>query len=294
MSGPRLVIGEPWRGRSRAMARRPRRRLPRRTLALRAAAASLVLLALGGGAWWLLTSPTFAVTRVESGPYRYTDEEALRAAFVRCLGRNIWTLTADDVREHCAGLPWVRDLIVHRALPGTLVVEFQEWRPILAIPAAAAGAAPRLLLENRRVLDQPAHLDPPGLPLLVDAPLTEDAAGGWQLQDPDASAVLELTTALAATSFESVAPVDFVLCRPEGFEVVLQSNQGRLQVGRERFRERLERYLLTRGKVPAGVQVDLRFRDRVSFLPAAAVAADTTTQDPAAHGTAPQQTGARE
>jgi hypothetical protein len=271
------------------MARRPRRRPPRRLVVLRASLAGVTVLALGAAAWWLLTSPTFAVARVESGPYRYTDEDDLRAAFVRCLGRNIWTLAAADVRQNCAGLPWVRDLVVHRQLPGTVTVAFQEWRPILAVPAASAGGAPRLLLENGRVLDQPVHLDPPGLPLLIDAPLAEHPDGGWMLLDPDASCVLALADALAATGFEAAAPVDFVLCRPEGFQVVLQSNQGRLQVGRERFRERFERFLLTRGKVPAGAQVDLRFRDRVSFLPAAAVAADSTVQE-----AAPAQTGVQE
>ncbi len=95
--------------------------------------------------------------------------------------------------------------------------------------------------------------------------------------------MLALTEALAMTGFEAVAPVDFVLCRPEGFQVVLQANQGSLQVGRESFRERLERYLLTRAKVPAGAQVDLRFRDRVSFLPAAAMAADSTAEATEVH-----------
>ncbi len=276
MNGPGLVIGDPSGARRRPMARRPRRRVARRVLVLRASVAAGVVALLGGAAWWLLTSSMFAVARVESGPYRYTDERDLQAAFARCLGRNIWTLSTEDVRQTLATLPWLRDLTVRRRLPSSIAVEFQEWRPILAVPAAAPGGVPRLLLANGRVLDQPRHLDPPGLPLLVDAPLADDPAGGWRLLDPEASCVLALTDALAATGFEAVAPVDFVLCRPEGFQVVLQSNQGSLQVGREGFRERLERYLLTRAKVPAGVQVDLRFRDRVSFLPAAAMAADTT------------------
>lgn len=277
MSGPGLIIGEPGRKAGRAMARRPRRRPPRRVIVLRAGVTATVVLLLATAAWWLLTSDTFAVARVESGPYRYTDEEELRAAFTRCLGRNIWLLSTPDVREQMDALPWIRDVAVRRRLPAAIVVEFQEWRPILALPAATPGGVPRLLLSSGRVLDQPAHLDPPGLPLLVDAPLTEDPAGGWRLGDPEATCVMALTEALAATGFEAVAPVDFVLCRPEGFQVVLQANQGSLQVGRESFRERLERYLLTRARVPAGVQVDLRFRDRVSFLPAAAMAADSTT-----------------
>ncbi len=279
MSGPGLVIGESTGARRQPMARRPRRRTPRRVIVLRARLAGAVVMLLCGAGWWLLTSSTFAVARVESGPYRYTDETELQAAFARCLGRNIWTLSTEDVRQQLASLPWVRDLTVRRRLPSSIAVEFQEWRPILALTAATPGGVPRLLLDNGRVLDQPAHLDPPGLPLLVDAPLVEDPAGGWRLLDPEASCVLALTEALATTGFESVAPVDFVLCRPEGFQVVLQANQGRLQVGRESFRERLERYLLTRAKVPAGVQVDLRFRDRVSFLPAAAMAADSTTKE---------------
>jgi hypothetical protein len=278
MSGPSLIIGEPTGAGRRPMARRPRRRAPRRVIILRSSVVGAMVVLLGVAACWLLTSSTFAVARVESGPYRYTDERDLQAAFARCLGRNIWTLSTEDVRRQLALLPWVRDLTVRRRLPSSIVVEFQEWRPILALPAAAAGGPPRLLLANGRVLDQPVYLDSPGLPLLVDASLIEDPAGGWRLLDPEASCVLSLTEALATTGLEAVAPVDFVLCRPEGFQVVLQSKQGSLQVGREDFRERLERYLLTRAKVPAGVQVELRFRDRVSFLPTAAMAADSTAE----------------
>ncbi len=245
------------------MARRKKRGASRRRLLGRGAAAVLVAAALGVAVWWLLTAPLFAVTRLESGPYRYTEEAALQRALAGCLHHNIFRLSTDEVAAQLQALPWVRDLRVRRRLPGTVVVDFREWRPVLELPAAKTGGRPRLLLENGRVLPVPAHLEAPGLPVLVDARLASDG----MLQEPAVSDVLALVDALAATGLEAVAPVDFVLCRREGFAIVLQDGRGSLRVGREDYRARLDRYIMAQAQVPAGSDVDLRFSDRITFVP---------------------------
>ena len=109
------------------------RRAPRRSLTgliLKVGAGLGVLVAAGLGAWWLLTSSTFAVARVESGSYRFTSQVELETALADFLGRNIWTLSTDEITGRLADFPWVRDLQVRRSLPNTIEIDFREWRPL--------------------------------------------------------------------------------------------------------------------------------------------------------------------
>jgi len=262
-----LAIGEyrGSRGRDLAAPRRPRDGRRRRWLWL--LAGPLVAGALGVGAWWAATSPSFAVARVETGRYRYCEQEAVEAALARCLGRSLWTLSAADVADAFAPLPWVRTVHLRRRLPDAALVEIQEWQPLLHLAPAPEGR-PRVLVGDGRVLPLPAHLDPPGLPWLEGVELTAEA-GHWRLADADAELVLALLDAVAVTGLERIAAVDFVRATPRGLELVLQPDARRLVVGREQFAARLSRYLLGHEQVPAGAVVDLRFADRITFAPPA-------------------------
>ena len=113
---------------SYAVRRKPGR--SRAQLALKIAAAIAGLAVVGFGAWWLLTSSTFAVARVESGSYRFTSQADLESALGDFLGRNIWTLSTEEISDCLADLPWIRDLRVRRSLPNTIEVDFREWRPL--------------------------------------------------------------------------------------------------------------------------------------------------------------------
>ena len=57
----------------------------------------LVLTAAGWCGHWLLRSPTFAVAQVGSGAYRYTCETDLEQIFGAWLGRNIFTLSGQEI-----------------------------------------------------------------------------------------------------------------------------------------------------------------------------------------------------
>ncbi len=76
--------------------------------------------------------------------------------------------------------------------------------------------------------------------------------------------LLDLFDAMAASGLEAAAPVDFVVVDPEGYAIVLADGQGILQVGRKEFGPRLERYLTARPHLEPGLEVDLRFADRVT------------------------------
>lgn len=268
MNGAPLVIGEYRgpRGRRLATPRRARRRWRRIVLRLAAGFGLVGLLVWGGS--WCLTAPVFAVARIETGPYRFSDQAEVEAALGACLGRNLWTLSRRDLAAVCADLPWVREIRLQRRVPDTAIVELVEWQPLLAIACADVPRGECYVIGDGRVLTLPDHLNPPALPVLVGAELAPGAGATRRLAAADSLAALAAVAALAATGLESVCPVDFVRLTAEGLVLVLQGRSGSLLLGHEDFQIRLARYLLARPRIPEGATVDLRFEDRITFVPA--------------------------
>jgi len=239
-----------------------RRRFRWRRWAVSAAAVMI----LGAGGWWLTQSGVFAVSRLGTGAYRFTEERALKSALAPLLGRNLWSLDRTDVKDALAPLPWVRDVYVQRRLPGAVDIELLEWRPILIVAETGApvGAPTLVLVEDGRVLPFPRRLPPPVLPVLTGLVVERSSTGPAHLPAAVAPSVLALVAAVEESGLEAVTPVDFVVARPEGFGVVLQDSMGTLLVGREDFTARLERYLLARDRLAENLEIDLRFQDRLT------------------------------
>ncbi len=268
---PRTSIGEmARRQRPTAVRRRARRRA--RRLRLLGAAALVLALAAWPAARWLLTSPVFAVDRVEAGPYRFTDPATLEPLLDAALGCSLWSGAPGRLAARLEALPWVREARVVRRIPSRLRVELREWRPLLAVapPAGAGGDGPErlLLLEDGSLAPPPADLPSPALPVLVGA-APERGADGWSLGGTGA-AVLDLMAAVAETGLEASAPVDYVVASERGLSLVLQDGGRRLIVGRQDFAARLRLYLATRDQLAEGETVDLRFRGRVTVRGAGA------------------------
>jgi hypothetical protein len=250
---------------SRAFALRRQDPRSRKKLWLRLGLGVLVSGLLVVGGWWLLTSPVFAIRTVESGSYRFTSEEQLEGVLASFLGRNIWSVSAGAVSDSLADLPWIRDLKVRRRLPDALAVDFREWRPVLLIEPDTPGQFPRVLVEDGRVLAFPDHLVPPGLPVLVGVECTAGPRPGeWLLAPEPRDNLLQLMAAIESTGLEIVCPIDFIVARPEGFGIVLQDGRGSLLVGREEFTARLDRYMVARDHLEPGLQMDLRFADKIT------------------------------
>jgi hypothetical protein len=264
--GP-LTPGEhgPAAGSVLASTRRGRR--PRRRLFWLLSLVFVAAAGLPGGARWLLTAERFAVVRIETGPYRFSDPAQLEAQLGAALGSNIWTgAGARRLLAELPALPWVRLARVARELPGTLRVELEEWRPLLEVaPDSSVGAGPGefVLLADGRVEQFPGHLPRPDLPLLVGARLQARPDGGWRLAPDQADSVLALAAAVAETGIEGCAPVDFILTGDEGLSLVLQGGRARLLVGGEDYAGRLRRFLALRNRLPDGAVVDLRFERRL-------------------------------
>ena len=235
------------------------------------------MLALAGfGAWWLLTSSTFAVARVESGAYRFTAQEELETSLGDFLGRNIWTLSSGEISDRLAALPWIRDLRVRRSLPNTIKVDFREWRPLWQVSeikgVEAGGDRPLVLIEDGRILEYPAHVVMAGLPVLVGVPAVREGDTGLLRVDSDhLNQIVELISAMEDAGLETVSPVDFIVARDEGYAIVLQDKLGVLMVGREDFSDRLNRYMTARDRLDGGLEIDLRFKDRLTVKKATTV-----------------------
>ena len=252
---------------SYAVRRKPRR--SRAQVALKIAAAIAGLVVAGFGAWWLLTSSTFAVARVESGAYRFTSQADLESALGDFLGRNIWTLSTEEISDCLVDLPWIRDLRVRRSLPNTIEVDFREWRPLWQVSDTkgvnVADDRPLVLIEDGRILEFPAHVVMAGLPVLVGVPAVREGDGGVLRVDSDhLNQIVELISAMEDAGLETVSPVDFIVARNEGYAIVLQDERGVLMVGREDFSDRLNRYMTARDHLDGGLEIDLRFKDRLT------------------------------
>jgi len=267
-----LEIGERPRRRERVQAVRRRPRHAWRRTALLGAAAILLAGGLFAGGRWLMTDSLFSLGRVATGPYRYTSRPALENILRTALGANIWSFPAEALADSIEVLPWVQDARVGRRLPATVKVQLREWRPVLEV-IPTSGAAGRegeslVLLENGTVVAFPADLTLPGLPVLTGVSLQEVGPAVWRPQNIPVASLLELVAAIDRTGLEAACPVDFLLPldQDRGFAVVLQGDRGRLLVGREDFAARLQRYLAARDQLATGLEVDLRFRNRISTV----------------------------
>lgn len=270
MSRQALIIGEMRRATGGGqLARRRRRRRSRRWLALQICGGVALLAALALTGRWFVASDTFAIGRVKSGAYRYTDQDDLQQVFAAWLGANIWSLSGGEINAALTALPWIRAAEIKRQLPNTIEIGLQEWRPLVTVAVSDATEAQtqdRVLIGDGRVLPVPRKLANPGLPVLVGVKVETMADGvGWRLAPEQSEAVLALIAAMEDVGLENARPVDFLVARPEGFAIVLQGDAGRLLVGKDDFYERLERYLSARDHIPAGVEIDLRFRERVTY-----------------------------
>lgn len=224
------------------------------TLRLVVIAASLLVLAVGGvfGVRWARTADVFAVDRIETWRYRYTQKAVIDSLLGARLGHNIWTCDVDSLSADITDLPWIREAPVMRRPPGTLTVALVEWEPRLRF--RDRDGTRLLLLEDGRLVDQPDHVSEPDVPLYVGPGIPQREIRGLYL---------DLLDAVAETGLDELYGVEAVDEIRSGLVVVLADGAGRLDVGRESFAARLKRYLAVAGDLARGATVDLRFNGQV-------------------------------
>ena len=91
----------------------------------------VVLLALGGWAWWLLRHPVFAIQTIQvQGEVNRTNAVTFKANVMPQLNGNFFTLDLDVARQAFEAVPWVRSAVVHRDFPNRLRAVLQEHQPM--------------------------------------------------------------------------------------------------------------------------------------------------------------------
>jgi cell division protein FtsQ len=119
-----------------------------------AGAVALSVLAVGLGGWGIVNSPVFATRRIEvEGNRHLSTAEVVEAAGVRH-EQNLIRLSTENVAERVRSLPWVREAVVSRNLPSTLVLGVVE-RTATAWFQDPAGVA--VVARDGTVLDRPVQ-----------------------------------------------------------------------------------------------------------------------------------------
>lgn len=236
-------------------------------LAMAARVAAISTLLLGGG-WYghhlLTSSDVFAVRHLRViGASRLSTGE-IEALLDGLRGRNIVTTPLDRWRARLLASPWVRDVSLRRALPGTIEIRLVE-----RVPMAVAQAGDVLLLvdEDGTVVDEfgPRYAS-------LDLPIVEGLVG------PDEDAPQPERVAVLAAALRSlndagllgrVSQID--VSQPRNVGMLLGDNAVLLQVGYEHFGERVQAYLDMQARLARMVEdvesVDLRFDNRVYVRP---------------------------
>lgn len=90
----------------------------------------VVLLALGGWAWWLLRHPLFAIQSISvQGEVSRNNAVTFKANVMPRLNGNFFTLDLEGARQAFEAVPWVRSAVVHRDFPNRLRAVVQEHHP---------------------------------------------------------------------------------------------------------------------------------------------------------------------
>lgn len=91
---------------------------------------SVVLLGLGGWAWWLLRHPMFAIQSISvQGEVNRNNAVTFKANVMPQLNGNFFTLDLETARRAFEAVPWVRSAVIHREFPNRLRAVLQEQNP---------------------------------------------------------------------------------------------------------------------------------------------------------------------
>jgi cell division protein FtsQ len=177
----------------------------------------------------------------------------------------VWT-DLPGWRRRLMSSPWVRDAALRRALPSTVEVMVSE-----RVPMGIGRIDNDLYLvdEHGVVIDEygPKYAD-------IDLPIVDGlgaAGGGGAADEPRAGLAGRLIASLAPQPAIARRLSQIDVSDPHNAAVILSGDPAVIQVGDDRFLQRLQSYLdlaeALRARVPDIDYVDLRFEDRIYVRP---------------------------
>jgi cell division septal protein FtsQ len=239
--------------------------------------------------WWCATAimraPSLRVTRVTVTGTKHLSSGEVLALVDGLRGQNILFVRLDEWRRRVLASPWVADVTMRRALPGSVEVRVTERHP-MAI--GRVGDEFFLLDEHGAVIDEygPRYTE-------FDLPILD----GLAPEGAKESETNERRVELASRVLNDVQSRPDLARRisqldvsdPRNAVVIVDQDSARVRLGNERFLERLQSYVdlapTLHERVPAIDYVDLRFGERVY------VGAQDGTVASAAHAAAPRRAG---
>ena len=264
---------------------RLRRRLRRGaggTLVAGAVLTGLLWLA-GAAGGWLRTSSLLAVRTVAVEGTERAPRVEIERLLARHLGHNILALDLAAVRAGVEAHPWVAAARIRRTLPATLVAVIEE-----KIPAAVA------VIDGRPTLVTTAGVPIvpwPGRGGTLDRVLITgvDEAGGANPYRRAAAVRAGLAAVRALEEHGGSLPgrlSEIDVSRPDRFIARLLDEPAPLLLSRAEPLRNLDRYLAVRADLHQRIRhvaaIDLRWRDRVTIVPAAPPAPEAAPSPDAA------------
>jgi cell division protein FtsQ len=200
----------------------------------------VVVLASTAVAWgayrYALTTPRFAVRKVQiEGSRRLGDEQIAKLAGIE-LGRNIFQLKTDEAERRVLLDPWVREIKITRQLPNTVHVKLTE-REAFAIAPIADKLY--LLTKTGEPFKRLEAGDPYDLPVVTG--ISADAlARDRNLELERIEGALEVLRTYERVPLSQVHPAQEVNLSEDGAASLTVSNSGiTLQLGKGPWRKKL-------------------------------------------------------
>ena len=225
-------------------------------------AAALAATVVGFVARWLLTSPRFAVTRVDViGTTRVSTDRIAEAAAVPS-GVSLFRVDPAAVIARVEAIPEIRRADVVRTLPDRVAIVVEERKPFTLVHADGL----HWIDEDGRVLGEERQAVAPDVPVISG--LTEaDVAAMRTAPNPKIQAGLALIRTLLRQKSTLAAGISEIDVGRSDGPVLFTVDGVEVRLGNEGWEDRLARLEGVLGQVAAQDRrismVDLRFRDRV-------------------------------
>ena len=234
---------------------------------LHLAVAGVVGLAAWGGYRYLTHSTRFTVRRVLVSGTAYVPERQVRRVADRYVGANIFAADLPALQAGLEAQPWIRVAHVKRRIPDTLLIAIEE-----RVPEALVRVRDGIYLAagDGTLLDRfgPEYADY-DFPILTGL----DRAGRETLRRKvqAGAAFVNFLYRTRPPLADQVSEID--LSRDDALEVRLNDGGPPIRVSPDAFALNLDNYLALRNYIASNYgdvdYVDLRWRDRISILPAA-------------------------
>lgn len=255
------------REQSEQVRRSRRRRIVRRRLAL---AGILFTAGLVAGTFYvarqyLFHSPRFALRTIEFSETRHAPAAELRRAVDRYRGRNLFALDLARMERDLVACRWVKRATIKRMLPDGLFCAVEE-----RVPRGLALLRGRVFLMDEEGVAIDAYGEKTreySFPIFTGIDERDD--GRAALQASRGVALLDELETRHPGLAADISEID--LGRDDRIELHMNDAGPVVRLNPRDFATNLERYLAMRDYLSTNfgdaAYVDLRFRDRISFLP---------------------------